>query len=254
MESQCWAPLQWNNWNNWQNWPIPCSSSYSKHRARRLTSDWNTITYFCDEFFQSKIWYIPNQPLEPSKNHLESIQNGTIVIVNWTSLEYNTCSDLLCDKEIINSWLGHCGCGCYHINHMSSNLALEHTIHIHEGENIISMLNFGSIKFSKLCIKYYITPSVKTIDLITTDKYFNLLDCIRSLIFLWNKNCWFVGVVWYNHGLINYIELVDGRINNSNGLKRIETMTKWNLMIERSTLMWLKCNQQIVNFWILTLK
>ena len=114
-----------------------------------------------------------------------------------TSPEETTCSDILCDKQRISDWAGQLGCGCYHMNHQRSNLALVHTIIIDNGQDLIMMLNFSSANFSKLYTNTCIPSSASIIDICMTEAYFTQLDSIRNFVESINKNGGFICVDWY---------------------------------------------------------
>ena len=98
------------------------------------------------------------------------------------------------------------------------------------------MLNFSSVKFSKLYMKYYIPPSIKIRNLRITDEYFNLLYCIINVIDLIDDNGGFTSFGWYKRGVIDGRSLVRGSNKKTEiDSTTIETMMNCKLIMERST-------------------
>lgn len=149
-------------------------------------------------------------------NALSFVQNGAIVSVKRTAPEETTCSGLFCDKQRIQEWMGQRGCGCYHMTHRRSNIALDHSISILASSSTIKMENYSSTQFSKLYLTSNLPPSIKIRDLRMTEEYFSLLDCIGNVIEFINNNGGFTVVGWYKRGIINDRALVGNNGNNNN--------------------------------------
>eukprot|EP00957_Ditylum_brightwellii_P116247 8867496-Ditylum_brightwellii.AAC.1 len=79
------------------------------------------------------------------------------------------------------------------------------------------MLNFSSIKFSKLYLDTYLLSSIKITHLRMTDEYFELLDHIDRVVQQCvNDNGGRTVVGWYKCGVINKCTLI-GNNNNTSG-------------------------------------
>eukprot|EP00957_Ditylum_brightwellii_P150057 11428038-Ditylum_brightwellii.AAC.1 len=80
---------------------------------------------------------IPTNYELQGNNHLTIVPNNTSLTVQWTLPQETTCTGLLCDKQRVNDWLSQRSCGCYHMTHRQSNLALVHSIQVtnDDGQN-----------------------------------------------------------------------------------------------------------------------
>ena len=120
--------------------------------------------------------------------YLEFFWRGVQFLVDRTSPEEISWSDLIFDKQRLDDCISQQGCVCYHMNHQRSNLALVNTIRIDNGQYMTMMLNLSSIKFFKLYTNIYITSSVRIRDLRTTEEYFTLPYYIINVVMLINEN------------------------------------------------------------------
>ena len=77
------------------------------------------------------------------------------------------------------------------------------------------MLNFSSVKFSKLYLDSYIPSSVKIRHLRMTEAYFELLDKINQVVDFINRNGGWTVVGWYKRGVINDRALVGSSGNTA---------------------------------------
>ena len=135
-------------------------------------------------------------------------------MVERTSTEEISCSDIIFDKQRLDDCIIQQGCGWYHMNHQRSNLELANTIRIDNGQYLTMMLNLSSIKFLKLYTNKYITFSVRIRDICITEDYFILPNYIRKVVMLINENEGFTCVFWYKQWAINDMYLWMKKVTN----------------------------------------
>jgi hypothetical protein len=133
---------------------------------------------------------------------------------------------LFCDRQRLNDWSNENerGCGCYAMHHRQLRIAIQHDIVLSSlescpGKSVIMNL-FSSNKFTSLYLTEPFSPNVTLSQLdMTSEEYFNVMECIENVVELINKNEGFTTIGWYKNGTINGRTLVSNHptTGGSNG-------------------------------------
>ena len=156
-----------------------------------------------------------NQEIE-SNTSLGFVFNNVNLSVNYSSIIKTSCSGNLCDRQRVNDWLGVKGCGCYGMSPNSSSLVIQHAISMTTSQNgQMNMLEFSSLKFSKLYLNGDIPGSCKLYMLQLTDSSMQLIESIDDCIELINSHGGFTIVGWYKRGQITDKSMITAVALNS---------------------------------------
>ena len=140
------------------------------------------------------------------------VLNRQYLILNQTAAIQTTCSGLLCDRQRVNDWNGKSKCGCYSMFQYRSNLSLQHSIRIDTQQVKLIQNDFSSLKFSHLYLSNDIPSNVKVSSLRVSEEFWELEDCIESVVDFINENGGWTVVGWYKRG-----EVKDQSLNESTG-------------------------------------
>ena len=133
------------------------------------------------------------------------IVNNVHLDIHHTSVQTTKCSGHFCDKQrAVEIESGTRSCGCYQMANRMSNLAFVHWITVGKsGNDILSMVDFSSAKFSMLYLKEGLSSSVKRVKFDATDEFWDLQDCIINVLKYINEHGGFTVTGWYKKGQIN---------------------------------------------------
>ena len=140
------------------------------------------------------------------------VLNRQYLILNQTAAIQTTCSGLLCDRQRVNDWNGKSKYGCYSMFQYCSNLSLQHSIRINTQQLKLIQNDFSSLKFSHLYLSNDIPSNVKVSSLQVSEEFWELEDCIESVVNFINENGGWTVVGWYKRG-----EVKDQSLNESTG-------------------------------------
>lgn len=156
-----------------------------------------------------------NQEIE-SNTSLGFVFNNVNLSVNYSSIIKTSCSGNLCDRQRVNDWLGVKGCGCYGMSPNSSSLVIQHALSMTTSQNgQMNMLDFSSLKFSKLYLNGDIPGSCKLYMLQLTECSMKLFESIDDCIELINSHGGFCVVGWYKRGQITDKSMITAITLNS---------------------------------------
>ena len=134
--------------------------------------------------------------------------------------EQTKCGGLFCDRQRIHDIAERKqGCGCYSMLARRSSLVLDHAMTIsHEDEGWeFTVENFSSNKFSLLFQNKPFPYSMQLEQFSLSNDYFELLNCMRSILDDVNAKGGWTVIGWYKRGVINDQTLVGSDGSNSSG-------------------------------------
>ena len=106
------------------------------------------------------------------------------------------------------------GCGCYSMLSQRSNLIIDHCIEIHHDNWTGHIHQYSSMQFSRLYQDGAFPSIIQHNALELTDAYWNLVDCIESVIEYINENSGFTVFGCYKCGVINDKSIMNVNTNN----------------------------------------